>query len=54
MEKYVNVLVLSTPISERYCKTGDTATYDIDNDMIRCGGSWFSFDERWVIEIINS
>jgi len=44
------VTVLKTPITERYCKVGDTATLDLENKQIRCSGSWFNFDERWVVQ----
>jgi hypothetical protein len=47
------VKVLKTPISERYCKVGDTATLDEKNNQIRCGGAWFKFDERWIVEPCN-
>lgn len=43
------VKVLKTPISERYCKVGDEAILDTKNNQIRCGGAWFSFDDRWVV-----
>ena len=45
-----NVIVLSTPISERYCKVGDEATLDVKNKQIKCGGAWFNFDERWSVQ----
>jgi hypothetical protein len=44
------VKVIKTPISERYCKVGDEATLDVKNKQIRCGGAWFNFDDRWVVE----
>jgi len=44
------VTVLNSPISERYCRVGDTATLDVENKQIRCGGAWFNFDERWTVE----
>ena len=44
------VRVLKTPISERYCKVGDEATLDVKNKQIRCGGAWFNFDGRWIVE----
>lgn len=45
------VIVRKSPISERYCKVGDTATLDTKNNQIRCGGAWFAFDERWKVEL---
>ena len=47
------VTVFKTPISERYCKVGDVATLDIKNNKIRCGGTWFNFDERWIVKNCN-
>lgn len=47
------VTVLQTPITERYCKVGDTATLDVKNKQIRCGGAWFKFDERWIVQPCN-
>jgi len=47
------VTVLQTPITERYCKVGDTATLDLNNKQIRCGGVWFKFDERWIVQPCN-
>ena len=47
---YGLVNVLQTPITERYCKVGDTATLDLKNKLIRCGGAWFNFDERWIVQ----
>ena len=44
------VTVLKTPITERYCKVGDTATLDLKNKQIRCSGAWFKFDDRWVVQ----
>lgn len=44
------VTVLQTPITERYCKIGDTATLDVKNKQIRCSGAWFKFDERWIVQ----
>jgi len=48
------VTVLKTPITERYCKVGDTATLDLNNKQIRCSGAWFKFDERWVVQPYKS
>jgi len=44
------VMVLKTPITERYCKVGDIATLDLKNKQIRCSGAWFKFDERWIVQ----
>lgn len=44
------VKVIQTPISERYCQIGQTATLDTTNNEIRCGGAWFKFDDRWIVE----
>lgn len=46
----MNVKVLETPITERYCKIGDEAILDEENKQIRCGGAWYPFDERWKVE----
>ena len=46
------VIVLQTPITERYCRVGDEASLDEENNQIRCGDAWFSFDERWIVEPI--
>lgn len=51
--KRVEVIVLETPITERYCKVGDAATLDIEANQIRCGGAWFNFDERWRVVILE-
>lgn len=48
-----SVKVLQTPITDRYCRVGDTAELDEKNKQIRCGGAWFKFDERWVVEPNN-
>ena len=48
-----SVKVLQTPITERYCKVGDTATLDTKRNQIRCGGVWFNFDDRWIVEPCN-
>ncbi len=45
-----SVTVIQTPITERYCKVGDVVTLDLKHKKIRCGGAWFYFDERWVVE----
>lgn len=50
---YINVTVLQTPITERYCKIGDSAQLDITNKKIRCSGAWFDYDERWKTKISN-
>lgn len=42
--------VIKTPISERYCKVGDIVTLDAEHNKIRCSGTWFDFDKRWLIE----
>lgn len=47
------VKVLQTPITERYCRPGDIATLDLENNQIRCGDAWFKFDERWIVESIG-
>jgi hypothetical protein len=44
------VTVLQTPISERYCRVGDTANLDIKSKQIRCGGAWFNFNDRWQVK----
>ena len=44
------VKVIKTPITERYCKVGDTATLDLKNKQIKCSGAWFKFDDRWVVQ----
>ena len=49
-QPYINVQVLQSPISERYCKVGDEAQVDTQNKKIRCGGAWFDFDKRWIVE----
>ncbi len=43
------VKVIITPITDRYCKEGDTALLDLKNKQIRCSGSWFPFDGRWAV-----
>lgn len=57
MEKTDNknrlVKVIKTPISERYCKSGDEALLDVKNNQIRCSGAWFNFDGRWIVEPIK-
>jgi hypothetical protein len=47
------VKVLLSPVSERYCRVGDTALLDIDHNQIRCGGVWFSFNDKWIVEPIS-
>lgn len=47
------VIVLKSPISERYCKEGDEATLDRKNGKIRCSGAWFNFDERWTVKSVE-
>lgn len=47
-----HVRVVKTPISERYCRVGDEATLDLKTSQIRCGGAWFNFDERWVVDYL--
>lgn len=43
----IEVEIVESPITERYCKKGDTGT--IRNNQIRVGGAWFPFDERWKV-----
>ena len=43
------VRVIKTPVSERYCKIGDTAYLDVKNKQIRCGGVWFTFNDKWIV-----
>jgi hypothetical protein len=48
--KTIMVKVLKTPITDRYCKVGDYARLDTENNQIMCGGAWFTFDtERWEV-----
>ena len=57
MNKYITVKVLKTPISERYCREGDTAEIDFQTNRIRCGGVWFTLTEQHAglqYEIINA
>lgn len=49
----MHVTVIKSPITERYCRVGDEAFLDEKNQKIKCGGAWFSFDERWIITPIN-
>lgn len=53
MNKYIQVKVLKTPISERYCREGDTAEIDFQTNQIRCGGCWFTIGDRWMYQIID-
>ncbi len=46
------VIVLKTPVSERYCKIGEEGILDEKNNQIRCSGVWFHFDERWEVSFI--
>ena len=50
----IPVIVLQTPITERYCKIGDIANLDIKNKQIKCSGAWFNFDNRWIIKPYNN
>jgi hypothetical protein len=47
---YQNVEIVSAPISERYCQQGDICQLDTQNNLIRCSGCWFTFDDRWVVK----
>ena len=48
--RFTMVVVSQTPISERYCRVGDSAMLDVENNKIRCGDAWFNFDDRWIVE----
>ncbi len=52
MERFVNVKIHKTPISERYCIVNDECLLDTLNNQIRCSGCWFGFDERWEVEYL--
>lgn len=43
------VRVIKTPVTERYCNVGDIAYLDMENKQIRCGGVWFSFNDKWIV-----
>ena len=45
----MNVIVLVTPITNRYCNAGDVCKLDLKTNKIRCGGCWFNFDKRWIV-----
>lgn len=51
---YIDVKVVETPISRRYCTPGDICQLDVENQRIRCGGAWFGFDSRWKVETVNN
>lgn len=51
-ENYMNVKVIKTPVSERYCKVGEIALVDKNTNQIRCSGAWFTLNDRWEIEEI--
>lgn len=42
------VVIISSPITERYVKSGDTGF--IDGNKIRVGDAWFDFDDRWQVK----
>jgi hypothetical protein len=45
-----DVIVVSSPLSERYAKNGSRAIIDTKTNKIRVGGAWFDFDEaRWKV-----
>lgn len=48
IQKDQQVEVIEYPISDRYCSKGKIGT--IRNGQIRVGGTWFKFDERWVVK----
>lgn len=43
------VTVVSSPITERYVRAGDTGT--VEGNQIHINGVWFDFDERWEVNI---
>ena len=50
-EKNRNVIVLYSPVSERYWHVGCNGK--IQNNQIRVGGCWFPFDKRWNVKLKN-
>ena len=47
----MNVIILSSPVSDRYAYVGSLGT--IDKDKIRVGGVWFDFDNRWKVKEVS-
>lgn len=48
--KYRNVIIISSPITERMVKSGDKGEVDEITKQIRVGGNWFNFDNRWEVK----
>ncbi len=48
----ITVKVVKTPVTDRYCKPGDTVEIDCNTNKVRCGGAWFNFDRtKWEVEL---
>lgn len=53
INNYISVEIISSPISERYCKSGDICQYDPKSGQIRCSGVWFNYTPQWAVKTIN-
>ena len=54
MSNVTYVIVLETPITERYCKIGDICKLNNLTNRIKCSGAWFNFDDRWKVEPVEN
>lgn len=50
MKPYIDVTVVKSPITTRYCQPGSEAQLDTENNQIRVGGAWFDYSPiKWKI-----
>lgn len=52
-ENYINVKVIKTPVTERYCKINDILLMDKNTNQVRSNIGWLTLNDRWEIEEIN-
>jgi hypothetical protein len=44
------VIIISSPVTERYVRFGMTGRIDEKTNQIQVNGVWFSYDERWKVK----
>lgn len=48
------VIIISSPVTERYVRSGSEGWIDSTVQQIRVGGVWFEYDQdRWKVENVD-
>lgn len=53
MNRFIQITVIKSPVTERYVRAGMTGKIDTLNNQIQVNGCWWELNENWEIKLLN-